>query len=174
MAITTQEQEYKRLRAYLNPFLKGPNVDAVLNALAAGNSSYLINNAAAVNDQLYITTASQIYLDRRLNDYGIVRPPSVGLSDDIFRQIGIEVKNRKQVRDLINNILNIMFGDELTRASADSSTFEPYNLSDGDNLIINFDENENLIIEENVFNDDDTLWLEEYDGDIGDRKILEL
>jgi hypothetical protein len=38
----------------------------------------------------------------------------------------------------------------------------------------NFDENENLIIEENVFNDDDTLWLEEYDGDIGDRKILEL
>lgn len=144
MSVTNQQKEYKRLRSYLNPFLRGPNVDAVLNALAAGSSSYLIENAAAVNDQLYITTASGVYLDRRLNDYGIIRPTSVGLSDDIFRQIGIEVKNRKQVRDLVNNILNIMFGDEFTRATSDSQEFEPYNLSNNDNLIINFDENQTV------------------------------
>ena len=146
MAVTTKDQEYKRLRSYLNPAIRGANVDAVLQALAAGNSSYLINNAAAVNDQLYIVTASGVYLDQRLADYGIIRPPSVGLSDDIFRQIGIEVKNRKQVRDLINNILNIMFGDELTKASDKSSAFEPYNLADGDTLIFNFDEAETVTV----------------------------
>lgn len=146
MPVTTQEQEYKRLRSYLNPYIRGKNVDAVLNALAAGSSSYLINNASAVNDQLYIVTASGVYLDQRLADYGIIRPSNVGLSDDIFSQIGIQVKNRKQIRDLINNILNIMFGDELTRASNNSTAFEPYNLADGDTLTINFDEAQTVTI----------------------------
>lgn len=146
MAVTTQAQEYKRLRSYLNPYLRGANVDAVLNALASGSSSYLINNAAAVNDQLYVTTASGVYLDQLLSAYGIQRPSNVGLSDDIFSQIGIEVKNRKQVRDLLNNILNIMFGNELTKASNDSTAYEPYNLADGDTLTINFDESETITI----------------------------
>ena len=140
MPVTTTDQEYKRLRSYLNPYIKGTNVDAVLQALASGSSSYLINSAAAVNDQLYITTASGQYLDERLADFGIVRPPAVGLSDDVFRQIGIEVKNRKQVRDLINNLLDAIFGDEFVRASNSARAFEPYNLADGDTLIINFDE----------------------------------
>lgn len=146
MPVTTQEQEYKRLRSYLNPYFRGKNTDAVLNALAAGSSSYLINNASAVNDQLYVTTASGVYLDQLLNAYGIVRPSKVGLSDDIFSQIGIEVKNRKQVRDLLNRILNIMFGSELTRASNNSTAFEPYNLADGDTLTINFDDSETVTI----------------------------
>lgn len=144
MAITTQEEQYKRLRSYLNPYIKGPSTDAILLALAAGNAAYLINNVRAVNDQLYIATASGRYLDERLADSGIVRPPAVGLSDDVFRQIGIEVKNRKQVRDLINNLLDAIFGDEFVRASSNSRATEPYNLRDGDRLIINFDENNTI------------------------------
>lgn len=140
MAVTTTEQEYKRLRSYLNPFIKGPNVDAILTALASAGSSYLINNVRAVNDQLYITTAQGDYLDQRLADFGITRPPSVGLSDEVFSQIGIQVKNRKQVRDLINNLLDSIFGDEFVRAANSSNNFEPYNLSNNDTLIINFDE----------------------------------
>ncbi len=140
MPITTTEEQYKRLRSYLNPYIKGPNVDAVLTALAQGGAAYLINNVRAVNDQLYIATAVGQYLDERLADFGIVRPPNVGLSDDVFRQIGIEVKNRKQVRDLINNLLDAIFGDEYVRASNQSRAFQPYNLIDGDALIINFDE----------------------------------
>lgn len=140
MPITTTEEQYKRLRSYLNSYIKGKNVDAVLTALASGNAAYLINNVRAVNDQLYIATASAQYLDQRLSEHGIVRPPSVGLSDDVFRQIGIEVKNRKQVRDLINKLLNAIFGDEFVRASNPSRAFEPYNLAEGDTLIINFDD----------------------------------
>ncbi|MCX9024616.1 MAG: hypothetical protein OIN85_00805 [Candidatus Methanoperedens sp.] len=112
----------------------------MLTALAAGPSSYLVNNVRAVNDQLYIATAGDVYLDERLAEFGIVRPPAVGLSDDVFRQIGIGVKNRKQVRDLINELLDAIFGDEFVRASNQSRQVEPYNLVDGDQLIINFDE----------------------------------
>jgi TATA-box binding protein (TBP) (component of TFIID and TFIIIB) len=138
---TTTAEQYTRLRSYLNPYLKGPGVDNILNALAGAMATYLVNNAAGVNDQLYIATASGTYLDERLAQYGITRPPAVGLSDEIFSQIGIEVKNRKQVRDLINNLLEIMFGAEFTRASSASSAYAPYDLADGDTLLVNFDEN---------------------------------
>jgi hypothetical protein len=140
MSITTVAEQQARLRKYLNPYIKGPTVDAVLNALATGNAAYLIDNVRAVNDQLYIATAQGQYLDERLAEHGITRPPAVGLSDDVFRQIGIEVKNRKQVRDLINNLLDAIFGDEFVRASNQARAFEPYNLMDGDTLIINFDD----------------------------------
>jgi hypothetical protein len=140
MAVTTTEQEYKRLRSYLNPYIKGKNTEAILTALASGSSSYLINNVRAVNDMLYITTAAGDYLDQRLADFGITRPPAIGLSDEVFSQIGIQVKNRKQVRDLINNLLDAIFGDEFVRASNSASQFEPYALTSGDTLIINFDE----------------------------------
>lgn len=150
MAITTAEQEYKRLRSYLNPYLKGPTVEAILTALASGASAPLIENVRSVNDMLYIATAKGRYLDERLAEYGITRPPSVGLSDDVFRQIGIEVKNRKQVRDLINNLLNAIFGDEFVRASNQARAYEPYNLQDGDTLIINFDDSVTVPIEFNA------------------------
>ena len=141
MAVTTTQQEYKRLRSYLNPYIHGPTTDAILNALAAGSSSYLVNNVSAVNDMLYIVSAAGDYLDLRLAEFGITRPSAVGLSDEVFSQIGIEVKNRKQVRDLINNLLEIIFGKEFTNATNSCAAFEPYHLEDGDTLIINFDEN---------------------------------
>ncbi len=140
MPVTTESQEYKRLRSYLNPFMRGPNVDSVLNALASGSSSYLVNNVAAVNDNLYIATAVGTYLDQRLAEVGLIRPPKVGLSDDVFREIGIQVKNRKQVRDLIDKLLDSIFGDEFVRASNPARAVEPYHLTDGDTLIVNFDE----------------------------------
>jgi hypothetical protein len=145
MAIVTDQQEYKRLRSYLNPALKGKNVDAVLSALATA-SGYLVNSIAAVNDNLFIATASGQYLDVRLAEFGITRPASVGLSDDVFREIGLQVKNRKQVRDLLNNILEAVFGDEFVKATNPARAIEPYALQDGDTLIINFDGNTNVTV----------------------------
>lgn len=146
MPVTTPEQEYERLRAYLNPYIKGPNTDAILTAIATGPSSYLVNSIAAVNDNMYIATAVGTYLDQLLAAYGITRPSAVGLSDDIFREIGIAVKNRKQVRDLINEIIDAIFGDEFVRAWNPSRAIEPYNLADGNTLIVNFDKNHTVTI----------------------------
>lgn len=138
MSVTDQSAEYKKLRAYLNPYIKGPNTTAVLNALAT-SSAYLVNSIQAVNDSLYVVTAQGNYLDLRLADFGIERDPKIGLADDIYREIGIQVKNRKQVRDLINAILNSVFGDEFVKATSNAQKIEPYALQDGDTLMVNFD-----------------------------------
>ena len=143
---TTTEAEYKRLRELLNPAIRGPNTDAVLYALAQGTAAYLVNNVEAAHDQMYIATAVERYLDQRLADFNLVRPPSVGLGDDVFREIGINVVNRKQVRDLVMKLLEAMFGTEATRATSKSSTLEPYSLSDGDQLIVQFDGGETSYI----------------------------
>jgi len=131
----------KRLRQYLNPSIRGPNTDKVLESLASG-PCHLIDNVEAVYDQLYIVTASERYLDQRMADRDLTRPDNVGLSDETFRELGIEITNRKQVRDLILNILNTMYGDEFTRATVISTELEPYSLSDGDTLLLEYDDEE--------------------------------
>lgn len=138
MAVTTPSAEYTKLRSFLNPYIRGPKVDAVLEALS-NSSAYLVNNIQAVNDSLYVVTAQGNYLDLLLANYGIERDPIIGLSDPIFREIGIQVANRKQVRDLINNILDAVFGDEFVKATSNSQNIEPYALQDGDTLLINYD-----------------------------------
>lgn len=140
------EAAKKRLRAYLNPSIRGPNTDAIIEALAKGGACHLIDNVEAVNDSLYIVTAQGRYLDQRLADRDLTRPDNVGLSDETFREIGIEVSNRKQVRDLILQLLRIIYGEEFTRATLDSSEFETYALKDGDNLIIQYDDSDPLEI----------------------------
>ncbi|HBI00291.1 MAG TPA: hypothetical protein DDY18_01560 [Flavobacterium sp.] len=132
-----------RLRAYLNPSIQGKNTNAVLDALSTGGA-HLVNNVEAVNDQLYIVKAQGRYLDQRMADRDITRPDNVGLSDEVFREIGIEVSNRKQVRDLMMNILRIIYGEEFTRATVVSAALEPYALQDGDTLTIQYDDQEDV------------------------------
>lgn len=146
MPITNKENEIKRLRSYLNPLLKGPTWDAVLDALASGSSSYLVNSIAQVNDQLYLATASGKFLDQLTAEFELTRPPSVGIGDDVYRQIAIEIKNRKAVRDLIDQLLLAMFGDQLVKASSPARLLEPYNLQDQDTLILAFDDQPSLTV----------------------------
>lgn len=135
---TTKQEQYLRLRKLLNRNLQGKNIEAMLWSLA-NPAVHLVNTVEAVNDNVYIATAVDRYLDQRLADYNVERPAKVGLSDDVFRQIGISVINDKQIRQLIMSILSTIFGDELTQATAKSNSVEPYNLDDGDDLFVKFD-----------------------------------
>lgn len=137
------DKEYKRLRAYLNSSIRGENTDAILEALATG-TCYLKDNVEAINDQLYIVTAVGRYLDSLLADSNITRPDNVGLSDETFREIGIEVTTRKQVRDLLLNLLRVIYGEEYTRATMISDEVETYALEDGDTLIVEFDDSDSV------------------------------
>lgn len=136
---------YKLLRSFLRKNIKGKNTDAILNAMAVGGADYL-HNAKAVNDNLFIVSAEGRYLDRILADRNFVRPGQVGLSDEDFRTLGVEVTTRKQVRDLIMSILETIYGYEYTRAYAKTTELEPYNLTDGDLLTIQFDDGEVISI----------------------------
>lgn len=137
--MATKDEEYKKLRSYLNKSIRGKNTDAVLKSLSTG-PVHLINNIEAVNDSLYIVSAKERFLDQRLGDKGVVRPAEVGLSDDVFREIGIEITTRKQVRDLVHQLLRIMYGEIFTRATSPSFEVGPYSLENGDNLILLFDD----------------------------------
>ena len=137
----SNEDAKKRLRQYLNPSIRGENTDKVLESLSSG-PAHLIQSVESVYDQLYIVTAQGRYLDQRMADRDITRPDNVGLSDEVFREIGIEISTRKQVRDLIHSILRIMYGSEFTRATLNSTELEPYQLADGDTLLIQFDDGE--------------------------------
>lgn len=132
------ENEKKRLRKYLNPAIRGANVDKILEALATG-SCHLVDSSEAVNDSLYIVTAQGRFLEQRMADRDITKPDNVGLSDEIFREIGIQVSNRKQVRDLMMNILRVIYGEEFTRATMISQELEPYQLQDGDTILLEYD-----------------------------------
>ncbi len=138
------EEQYKYLRKIFNGQIRGPNTEAVLRALAAP-SAYLVENIQAIHDSVYISTASDRYLDQRLADYNITRPPQVGLSDDVFRDIGISITNKKQIREILIQILGVIFGETLTQASANSNNVEPYNLDNGDDLLISFDGSSEVI-----------------------------
>lgn len=136
--MANKEDEYKKLRSYLNKVIRGKNTDAILRSVANG-PVHLINNVEAVNDSLYIVSAKEQYLDSRLGDKGVVRPTEVGLSDEVFREIGIEITNRKQVRDLVHQLLRILYGEIFTRATSASQEVENFTFEEGDNLIVSFD-----------------------------------
>lgn len=139
-----KQKAYEYLRALLNPAIRGPNTDAILKALATAHA-YHIYSLEAIAENLYISKASAQYLDAKLADFGITRDPMVGLEDDIFRWIGINIKNVKQIRNLILNLLSVIFGEELNQAYIDSDNVEPFNLEHGDDLWIKFDGSDNII-----------------------------
>ena len=134
----SKEDEYKKLRAYLNRAIRGKNTDAILHAVSPG-IEHLVKNVEAVNDSLYIVSAKEKFLDQRLGDKGVSRPSEVGLSDEVFRDIGIEITNRKQIRDLVHQLLRVLYGEIFTRATSISKEKQGYSLENGDDLIISFD-----------------------------------
>lgn len=135
------DRDFKDIKKNHNSNIKGPSTDAVLESVSRG-TKFLRENVESINDQIYISTATGRFLEDLLADRNIVKPDNVGLGDDVFREIGIEVSNRKQVRDLILKLLEIIYGPEFTRATMRSAFSETYELEDGDDLILQFDEAE--------------------------------
>lgn len=123
------------LLRHFSSFLEGPNFDALVSTLA-DESEKLENLSIAVTDQLTISTASGAYLDKKLSDVGITRPPELGMSDFSFREMGIAITARKQIPILIHKILETFYGTAAVRAYTTSTRAEPYNLDEGMELLL--------------------------------------
>lgn len=130
--MATKEEKFKR---HLSSFLGGQNVDAMVATLADAQDN-LTNLSIAVTDQLTISTASSIYLDKRLADKGITRPPELGMSDISYRKLGIQITATKKLTELIHNVLETFYGFQAVRANITSNMPEPYQLQDGMTLTI--------------------------------------
>lgn len=125
--------KYQSLRQFISSFISGPNSDAFLRSLA-DQLKKQENLSIAINDQLTISTAEGVYLDKRLAEKGITRPSELGMEDLAFRQMGIQINQAKQITQAIHTVLATFYGDEAVRAFVTSGQPAPYDLAAGDDL----------------------------------------
>jgi hypothetical protein len=96
-----------------------------------------------VRNQLFIKTASRPYLDRLAANNKIARPRLVGMDDTSFRDyIPVLSYYPKQVKLIIDQLLDIFFFKESTTAYITSSTYSPFILQNGHELEYSVDENQ--------------------------------
>lgn len=141
--------KFERLRSHVpaaykptvNRFIKG-----VLEAIATGDDSV----SQAILDgkaQLFVSTASQQYLDRLGANVGVERPASLGMPDIDFRDLVPALSFApKQIREVLYKLLEVWYKPEAVFANMVSTVAEPYSLTDGDTLdfIINREETVNV------------------------------
>ena len=132
------------LHKFLNPALVGPGWDALVAAIATGEQANY-DNARLAFDQLFMVSASGIYLERKAGDNGIEKPVNLGMLDNTFRQYAIKLTNGKLVENSILDILEVFYGSDSVRASSDTASFEPFFLQDGDDLTVLFNEQEAVL-----------------------------
>lgn len=116
------------------------NWKAIIEALGEQdqNTADLVTE---VRKQFFVKTASRPYLDRLAANNKIARPRLVGMDDPSFRQyIPVLSYQPKQVKLIVDQLLDIFFFKESTTAYITSSTFQPFNLNDGWELELSVDE----------------------------------
>jgi len=129
------------IRKHLSPALRGPNWDALIKALSVGDD---VNwtNARSAFDQLFLSTASGSYLERKAGDQGLIKPLNVGIDDELFRKLAIKTSANKVVHEAIREILEVYFGQDSLRAFTECEVDEKYNLTGSVDLTWTLDEKE--------------------------------
>jgi hypothetical protein len=127
------------IRKHLSPALKGHIWSSLISAVATGDDNNF-TNADLAFDQLFRSTASGIYLDRKLGDDGIRRPTGIGMSDATFSKYGIAINAHKLTQNAFLDVLEIFYGSDAVRAHADTVPVAPFALSGGEVLNILLDE----------------------------------
>lgn len=135
---TANDTEEDVIRKHLNAALKGGGWNALIAAIATGEQANR-DAAASAFDQLFTSTSSGIYLERRAADTGIERPDNMGLSDETFSKYVIQITNDKLTEESFLEILDVFYGDAALRASNTTGVNAPYALQDGDDLQIVLD-----------------------------------
>jgi hypothetical protein len=125
--------KYQQMRQFFSDFVQGPNLEALLGAIAE-QLQKSDDLSIAVTDQLTISTASGVYLDKRLSGVGITRPSELGMEDLAFRKMGIQINQAKQITEALHTVLATFYGDETVRAFATSGIAGPYSFASGDDL----------------------------------------
>lgn len=109
-----------------------------------------------VRKQFFVKTASRPYLDRLAANSKIARPRLVGMDDPSFRQyIPVLSYQPKQVKLIIDKLLDIFFFKESTTAYLTSSNSELFSLENGWELDLFIDElyNDRVVFSTTDFSD---------------------
>jgi hypothetical protein len=125
------------------PKLYNTSSNSVLGALleAWGNSDdEILEQLANTKAQLFIKTASGVYLDRLASNLGVSRPAGLGLSDEAFSKLipNLSLKN-KQLSKSFYDTMDIFWGELYSRANIHGLNNAPFNVSVGDHFIVTLD-----------------------------------
>jgi len=116
----------------------GPAWTAIAAGIGTGDQENW-DNAFFAWYQLFVASASGIYLDRLGSGLGINRPPNTGMSDDLYRQLIIKKTAHKLTEEAFLELLEIFYGPDSCRAYIVSGLSEPYVVSAGDTLQFDID-----------------------------------
>lgn len=140
------------IRKHLPSSLRGRAWDALIAALATGDRLNW-ENARLAFDQLFRSTASGVYLDRRASDVGFSRPANIGMSDELFRQLTIKTTSSKLTMESVLDTLEVFYGSDSVRASITTELAEPFALADGEEVTFLLDKRDtvNIVLESGGF-----------------------
>lgn len=138
------------IRKHLPLGFVGKAWDALIAALSVGDK-YNWENAISAFDQLFKSTASGVYLDRRANDEGVARPASIGMPDDLFRRFATK-SSKKLTLQAVLDTLETFYGTDAVRAFVETTAVSPFRLDNDQTLRVMADGKDLLEV---VFSDDD-------------------
>lgn len=107
----------------------------LLSAIQTGDQSVL-NMLSSAREQLFLNTATGLYLTSLANQYGFAVPPNSGLDGNGFRAVAIPaIWAPKQSISTINILAELFYSASVLHPSIQSTMLDPYPLVDGDTLI---------------------------------------
>lgn len=156
-----QDEASDIFRKHLPAVFQGPGWEALTSAVSIGDTR-LREQARAAFDQLFVSSASGTYLDARAGDFGVLRPPDVGMSDNSFRRLTTKLTASKVTQQSVLEALEVFYGAESVSAYVDAKA-EPYDLEHGWTLTISDDRQDVQVV-----------FDEEEFGQIGDATAVEV
>lgn len=138
------------IRKHLPTSFEGPGWDAIIAAVATGDD-HVWETAQSAFDQLFVSSASGIYLESLAESQGVTRPSDMGMSDASFRMLTSRL--RKQVtHQALNDVLEVFYGPEAVSAYVETTVGAPFDLEDGWTLTVGDGDNVGTItIDEDRF-----------------------
>lgn len=146
------------LHDQLNPYFNtrvNPNWKAIIEAIGESDQD-IADLIEEVRKQFFISSAYRPYLDRLAANYKISRPKVVGMDDATLRKyVPILAYQPKQVKSIVDQLLDIFFFKESTTAFTQTSVYGPFIIKDSWDLqyLIDGSNEENIIFSSLDFND---------------------
>jgi len=150
-----------------------PNWNALIDSLGSSDQK-LADLVEEVKKQFFIKTAERPYIDRLGANFQVSRPKGIGMDDSAFRTyIPVLAYQPKQVKLVLDLLLDIFFFKESTTSFTQSENSELYNLVDGWDLqyVVDGSKKESIFFEASDFTDINNATADEIAGAIN-RKAL--
>lgn len=137
-AQTKTDRIFDLLPKYLNA-REDANWSSIISAIGSEDER-LAKLAEEVRKQFFVKTSSRPYIDRLAANNNLQRPRFVGMSDNDFRRfIPIMSYQPKQVKRIIDEMLDLFFFKDATTAFLSTELYEPFTLKDTWDLRIQVD-----------------------------------